>query len=298
MTITYQIQKVDFFVDQIEDKGQIDLEDAISVFQNFPFEDQLRQASDRELTSCLPSITFVSSLGASLKIFAQDTNGFFLHYDNGIKEADFYLSNDYNRNPEGLNVEEFIEQFFNGNIEQSLKLVDRQEESDNDQLIQSGKKHFVTYSYKQNNFKYYLWTVPFLIFSLIVLAIFHFKNLENEWGVTLLSSVLWLPGTIVHLTYWIKNKNTIVKIDTHQKTIEYEQNGYMIKFNRNEISKCELNISRSLQAPWSSYRYLLIILKDRRKIIITNFIIDPEDVIGLLKLNYRIDRRAVPFLPI
>jgi hypothetical protein len=189
LTITCNIQKVDFFVDQIEDKGLVDLIGAIDAFQNFPFEDQLQQAAQRELTSCFPTISFKSS-----------------------------------------------------------------DDHDN--------------------------------------------NFELGWGIQLLISLFWFPGTLLHLTYWFKNNNATVKVDQKAKIIKYIKDDKEISFNRQEIVNCEINESRNWSAPWSGYRYLLIVLKDHRKVVISNFITEPEKIIDLLKLNFKIDKRTIPFLPI
>ncbi len=299
MTFTYNIQKVDFFVDQFEDKGQINLDGAMEAFQNFPFADQLKQARERELTSCLPTISFKSNDGKILGIWAQDDKGFFLHYDNGTKVSEFYISNDFNKNPEGLAVEEFIGQLFNGTIEHSLKLVDKYAQDNKHETAPIDKKHLLNFSFTDTNkLQHYLWTVPFLILSLLFLNADLEKKLELGWGFHLLLSFFWLPGTIVHLSYWFKNNNANVTVDTHAKTIEYGKDRQKIKFNRNEILNCELNESRAWFAPWSSYRYLWIVLNDSRQIVITNFITEPENIIDLLKLNFKTSIRTIPFLPI
>jgi len=299
MTFTYNIQKVDFFVDQIEDKGQIDLDGAIDAFQNFRFADQLKQADERELTSCLPTISFKSNDGKTLGIWAQDDKGFFLHYDNGSKVSEFFLSNDFEKNPEGLVAEEFIEQFFDGTIEQLLKLEDKLTEGNESEVKPTTSNQLIEFSFANTKkIKYYLWTVPFLIMAVFLFKTDIEKHFELGWGLHIMCSFLWLPGTIVHLSYWLKNHNVTVRVDPQAKTLEYEKDGQVIKINRNEIYNCELNETRSGRAPWNSYRYLWIVLNDRKQIVITNFITEPENIINLLKLNFKTDRRTIPFLPI
>lgn len=300
MTFTYNIKKVDFFSDQVEEMGQVDLGGAIEAFQRFPFDEQLMEARQRELTSCLPTIIFTSNDNISLKVWAQDDKGFCLLYDNRKELVDFYLSNDFEKNPEGFAVEEFIEQFFNGTIEQSLSLSEKGFEQDN--LFKPRKIHSdktVTFSFRNTNMlKPFLWIVPYLTLAIFFFATDLVHKFEFGLSVHFFMGFLWFPGIIVHASYWLKNHNTTVTIDLKAKTIEYQKNSQTIKFSRNDIYNCEVNESRSVWSPWNSYCYLWIVLKDHKQIVITNFITEPETIISLLKLNFKTDRRSIPFLPI
>jgi hypothetical protein len=296
LTITYNIQKVDFFVDQIEEKVQVDLDGAIDAFQNFPFEDQLKQAAQRELTSCLPTISFKNSDGKTLGIWAQDDKGFFLFYDTGKQTSEFFLSNDFNKNPEGLTVEEFIELFFNGTIEQSIKLNDKFVENNdsNDKKTELGS--IVTFSFSDTNkFTPLVWTILYFILALAIFRVDMVNKFEIGWGIHLLMGFFWIPGMILHISYWIKNNSARVTIFPKEKIIEYEKNGQVIKFSRNEINNCEVNEGRRI---WSGYSYLWIVLKDERKIIITSFIAKPELIVDMLNLNFKTRNRVIPFLTI
>lgn len=309
MTFTCDIQKVDFFIDQIEDKGQVNLEQAIEIFQNFPFTAQLKEARERELTSCLPTVSFKGADRKALGIWAEDDKGFSIHYDNGTQVADFYLSNDFEKNPEGLAVEEFIELFFKEKIEDELNLIDKgtdreRVEENNENLLSETRKslkhsNHITFSFNETKkFKFYLWTLLFFALALFLFIADADNNFELGWGLHLLLTFFWLPGTIVHLTYWLKNKGAIVTIDTKAKTLAFEKDGQQIKFNRKNIHHCEINETRSHRAPWNAYRYIWVVLKDKRQVVITNFITDPENILKALKPNYKVNRRTIPFLPI
>lgn len=303
MTYTCSIQKVDFFIDQFEEIGQVNLEQAIDIFQNFPFLDQFREARERDLSSCLPTILFDSPNGEIFKIWAEDDSGFFLHYDNGRQVSDFYLSNDFERNPEGLAVEEFIDLFFNNTIEDELNLVEKVVEEENDELADSfdriSSSNVVTFSFDHNQkFKLYLWTIPWLAIALIFLKFDAGRNFEYGWSLHLFFSIFWLPSSIVHLSYWFKNNGAVVSIDTKSKTLSYKKGGQLIKFNREDIINCEINEARSSKAPWNSYSYIWFVLKDKRQVVISNFITQPENIINEFKPNFKVEKRTIPFLPI
>lgn len=303
MTFTCNIQKVDFFIDQVEERGLVNLDQAINVFQSFPFDDQLKEARERELTSCLPTVTFKSADGKTLSIWAEDDKGFSFYYDNGKQISNFYLSNDFEKNPQGLAAEEFIDLFFNETIEQELDLIDKEEENDEEEIPAIVKKasnsKIVSFSFGDTvKYKLYLWTLPWLALALFIFKVDAEKNFELGWGMHLLFAFFWLPSTIIHLSYWLKNSGAVVSINTKTKTITYEKDGHQIEFTRDDIHLCEINETRSYKAAWNGYRYIWFVLKDKRQVVITNFITEPENIINALKPNYKVDKRTIPFLPI
>lgn len=300
ITFTYNVQKVNFFTDQVEEMGQVDLAGAVKAFHKFPFDDQLKEVRQRELTSSLPTITFKSNNNKKISIWAKDDKGFYLLYDNGKQVADFYLSHDFNKNPKGFVAEEFIELYFRGTIEQYLNLVDKHREDDDfsESVPQHTDKTF-SFSFKDTN------KIKFLAYTLVLLSLVFFfyidrkESFELGWLYPLFLALFFgLPSVFLHISYWLKNYNATVIIDTQDKTIEYKKNGKSIKFNRNDIYNCEINETRSFRVPWNSYNYLWIVLNDRRQVVITNFITEPETIINLLNLNFKTDRRSIPFLPI
>lgn len=297
MKFTCEIQKVDFFIDQTEEKGQVNLDQAIEIFQNFPFDEQLKEARERELTSCLPTVSFKSEDRKTLGIWAEDDKGFFIHYDNGNQFSDFFISNDFEQNPQGLAVEEFIELFFQENIESELCLINKVEETKpKNHAVNS---NLIAFSFSDTKkIKFYLWTFPYLAFALFLFKVDAGNNFVIGWGIHLFFSIFYLPSTLLHLSYWLKNDGAIVTIDTKGKILAYEKNGQEVKFNRNDIYNCVITEPRSYKAPWNSYRYIWFVLKDKRQIVITNFITEPENIISSLKPNFKVERRTIPFLPL
>lgn len=287
MSFTYRIKEIDFFIDQYEDKGIIDLDGAIDVFQKFPFDKQLKERSLREMTSSLPTISFINEANCVLEISAKDDKGFHIDYESSEKISHFFLSNDFYENPQGKSPEEFINLFFDGKIEEEIILRLKGNSS------QDVEECILKYQFMgKAKLGFYFWTLPYLIFSLLILL--------SNYGLSLniVFAFFWLPGTILHISYWLKNKNTIVTIDRKKKNLTYEKMGKEITFNRSEIHYCEINETKSIRAPWNKYRYIWIVLNDKRQVVITNFITEPENIVQDLKLNYSIDKRAVPFLPL
>jgi hypothetical protein len=303
MTFTCDIQKVDFFIDQIEVKGQVNLDQAIDIFQTFPFADQFKELREREITSCFPTISFKSADKKILSIWAEDEARFSFHYENETQISNFYISNDFGKNPEGLSVEEFIELFFNETIEKELDLINKVEQNVRHEINSANKNssgtNIIVFSFRDTlKYKLYLWTLPWLAFALIFFRIDANSNFELGWQMHLAISFLWLPSTILHVTYWLKNKDAEVSINTKSKILTYEKGGQQIEFKRDDIHHCEINETRSYKAPWKYYRYVWFVLKDKRQIVITNFITEPESIVNALLPNYKVEKRSIPFLPI
>ncbi len=291
-TFTYSIKNFESFDDQIEDKRPINLEGAIDTFQSLLSKRLLLQKEEDESYS--PTITFYRLEGISLSIWASSNEGYSLLYENRNKTSEFFISKDFNLNPEGRNVEEFIEQFFNETIEESIELEEHSASYNIENQL-TKQKQIVTFSFHETKkIKHYLWSIPFLLLSLYLLVFHYNKFIELGWGLQLIISIMWLPSTIVYLTYWFKNKNAKVTINKKERTIEYEKDGQLTKFNLDEIYNCEIIEDRS----WTNYRYLHIRLNDHRRVVITNFITEPENIIDLLKLKHTSSVRIFAFLPI
>ncbi|MFA8434274.1 MAG: hypothetical protein ACEPOZ_07135 [Marinifilaceae bacterium] len=290
----YRIQKVDFFSDQYEDKGQISSEEAIEVFQSFPFDQQFAEMRNRKMTSCFPKIIFERECGAFLTIYAENEDGFYFKYENTDSESDFFISNNYNPNSvEGKETPEDIIDFFVSNrLESKLSLRSKKNiEDDNNQTIK--------YKYrKRKEYKHWAWAILFIL-STGTLALFVDEmNMDIALYVYAFFSLYWLPSLVLFFSFYLKNRNATVTIDKVEKTLSYEDSNARITFNRDDIKKCEINRTRAKRKFSNAFKYLWIVLKDNKEVLITNFIAEPENIIEDLNLHYSIDKRVVPFLPI
>jgi hypothetical protein len=301
MEIKCTIQKFDFFEDQFADKGNVDLDTAVQLFQDFEFTEQLKEAKKLETESCLPTIIFESNDGKKLTISAYDENGFSLYYENIKKEAEFFISNNFEENPSGILVEEFIEMFFEQTIEDELVLENKKKivVKEKVEVSKSKNTNSVTYSFNdKGKLRYFLWSSPWVIFSILFVYFNMTSEFKIEWYYLFFLCLFWVPALIVHISYWFKNKNVRVIIDRNEKTLTYEKNGKIIKFNRSDIKLCELNHSSYSRSTMTDYSYLWFILNDKQKIVITNFVTEPENIINALNLKYTSEKRTAPFLPI
>lgn len=289
-------QKPYDFIDEFHDNGFLNLEQAINFFQAYPFEEELRDARNNELTDRFSIIKFQNDSNCALSIWKENSDGTFLYYENGKQFAQFFVSNNFLENKEGVSVQRFIELFFSETIESEIILKEFDDEITLEELAKSDDIHKkeITFSFNDNTQKIgnFYELIPWFIATVFIFVF----NLDNLY-LSLAFSLLWLPSCCLFLTYWRVNKNAVVKIDYSQKTLSYNKDGMRIKFNRNEIDKCFIYEVSSSRSMFSSYSYLHIVLSDRRRIVITNFMTEPRNIVKYLDLNYKVDEVIIPFLP-
>jgi hypothetical protein len=293
MKYQYLIQKADFFIDEFKDNGTVTLEQAINFFRIYPFKEELMKFQEKEIINRFSKILFKTEDDITLSIWIENNNGYILLYENKKQFAEFFISNDFNENKKGLSVEYFLELFFFQKIEEELNLKNKR--------IQLKRNiQPIIFTFKNTNKINNLYrSIPWLILSIIIFIYDYNNNFKIGLYVQLIFCLFWLPSFILYLSYWKKNENATVKIDPLEKTIVYEKGGKSVKFNRNEIVKCFINeeTSTSVRSNTKSYKYIHFILKDKRAVIITNFITEPENIAKPLNLNCTINDRYISFLP-
>lgn len=119
---TCKIQLISFSDDEFEEKGIVDLEKALDIFEIFPWNEQFEDFKNGVDTLGIPSIIFQSSESKQLTIDAQDNTGFNLMYENKItsRYSMFFASNDYLKS--NYKIEDVITMFFKNTLEENFKL--------------------------------------------------------------------------------------------------------------------------------------------------------------------------------
>jgi len=277
-------QKPDDFIDEFHDNGFVNIEQAINFFRAYPFEEELKDSRTNEILNRFSIIKFQNDTNCELSIWKENLDGAFLCYENEKQYAQFFVSNNFLENKEGLSVEYFIKLFFSETIEKEIVLKKQRKSND-------FRKQPIIFSFNDDTkkVKNLYASIPWFIVSIFLFRL--------DLYVSLIFSLLWLPSCYLFITYWIVNKNAVVKIDYSQKTLSYVKGGNKIKFNRNEIDKCFIYEVTSSRSSLVSYSYLHIVLSDRRRIVITNFIAEPRNIVKYLDLNYKVDEVMIPFLP-
>jgi len=296
MKFTWNIQKVNFYTDQVEEKGQIDLSGAIQQFQSFPWEEQLKEVRNREETSTIPTITFVGNNGQKLGIWTTDINLFELYYENDKKSAHLTISNDFNINSKGLSIEDFIELFFNEQFENNVVL----EKNSISKRIKKETQYKCDIQ-KNKNIKYLLFPFVWFILNVVLVSVLYTNNVfQEDKGYTIFIQIIllfsWAPGFYLYITYNRKNKNATLRINTKDKIAIYKDSNQEIKFSRNDVKFCLLSVTKSSNSSWSEFQHIRIDLKNGKSIWITFLLADTEKIIKDLGLHHKKVEYFIPTL--
>ena len=293
MKFSYHIKNADSFSGEVREMGETDLENAITYFQNFPFEEVWKTAKMKADSPERPTITIKSEDGKSLTIWSDGTAGFSFSYFNGKQVGDAFLAADVTKNPKGYSIEMFIEKFFDQTIEPWLNLVDYMEEPDATEMDTLDRnKGIVTFTTKENKGRPYVFWIMFLLLNLVALRMSWVQSKsfsEVDVFVSILLGFFWLPGVYLQVSYWLHDKSSCLIINTKDKTLERLTKMDSVKFNRNEVLRTEIHEGRRPQ-----YSFLKIMLNDGRNIVITSLTVDPGVVPELLGLPFKTIKRFIP----
>jgi hypothetical protein len=299
-TYNWKIQLSEFYSDQFEDKGSIDKEKAIEAFQFFPWDKEVDDYKRGNDNPTAPRVIFNSPDKRVLDISTVNLKGFDIEYTNFLskKYSEFYISNDFDK--KNWTVEELIEFFFDNSLEEHIKLKNISEEKEKSEPITKEKKPSKNIEFnlkpkhlKTLGFSTFMW----LGLSIALLIIDKIKDGHLPMFIHLLLIFSWLPTFILHLTYYLKNNNAKVTIDTKNHVLTYIKGGTEIKFNRDDIFRAQVTIVDSGRVSWTNYSYVWFILKDKRYVTVTCFIGDPYKIVGALNCKFEEQTRMIPLLP-
>ena len=284
MSFTFGYQYVDDNPDIIhKHQGLINLEKAISLFESFPWEEQLEKVEIREqnkLSSIYPRVYFYNNRGEYLSIYTNNLDGFIVNYDNNDAYNETYIPNDVTQKPMDVTVERVIELFFKDTLDELLVLYPKNKVLENQDILkfEFGKS-------KQSLFS------P-LLFLLIPLFIVILENPSSEKTLNFLiySELLLLlflsPLLILNYQYWKNDKKQIVEVDQKNKHIKIVKNNRSILIHRNQVISCDFIHTSPTKRLLREYRYLRI-KTSTDTFIITHLTVDPEIVINALSIHYK-----------
>lgn len=300
----YKTQHSENYIDEFNEKGLIDKERAVLEFQMFPWEKEIDDFRRSSNNPTIPKIVFFSDDKRQLSIEAVNLKGFNITYENTStkKISEFYLSNNFES--KNYTPEEMIDYFYDNTIESHISsknlIVDKLKSVEKE--VKKKSKKEIEYQFKPNHLKIFGFS-PFLfiIFSIFIYVLLAKHNDKDFEYIFYLSILAWFPNCILHASYYIKNLTAKVIIDTNNHNLTYIKGNKSIKFNRDDIFRCQVTISKySYRYPdWNNYAYVWFILKDKKgEVIITCLLCDYQNIIDDLKCKYEIKERFIPLLPI
>jgi hypothetical protein len=116
-----------------------------------------------------------------------------------------------------------------------------------------------------------------------------------EWGLTigfvLFTVALSGPSLLLHLRYWILNRETTLVFQPAENRLEVYEAGQRQAFERRDLTGVERVTCRARRTFWAKYDYLRLHLADGRAIVLTSLLTDLEPLAVFLR-NVPTQRRS------
>ena len=91
------------------------------------------------------------------------------------------------------------------------------------------------------------------------------------------------PALLLHLRYWVLNKETELVFQPAENRLELYEAGQRIAFERRDLAKVERVTCRARRTFWAKYDYLRLHLVDGRSIVLTSMLTDLEPLAVFLR---------------
>ena len=118
---------------------------------------------------------------------------------------------------------------------------------------------------------------------------------QFEWlltiGFVLFTVALSVPALLLHLRYWVLNRETVLVFQPTENRFEVYEAGQRVAFARRDLARVERVTCRARRTFWAKYNYLCLHLADGRVIMLTSLLTDLEPLAVFLR-NLPIERHT------
>lgn len=118
---------------------------------------------------------------------------------------------------------------------------------------------------------------------------------QFEWlltiGFVLFTVALSVPALLLHLRYWVLNRETVLVFQPTENRFEVYEAGQRVAFARRDVARVERVTCRARRTFQAKYNYLCLHLADGRVIMLTSLLTDLEPLAMFLR-NLPIERRT------
>lgn len=118
---------------------------------------------------------------------------------------------------------------------------------------------------------------------------------QFEWlltiGFVLFTVALSVPALLLHLRYWVLNREMVLVFQPTENRFEVYEAGQRVAFARRDLARVERVTCRARRTFWAKYNYLCLHLADGRVIMLTSLLTDLEPLAVFLR-NLPIERRT------
>jgi hypothetical protein len=108
-----------------------------------------------------------------------------------------------------------------------------------------------------------------------------------EWllsgGFVLFTLVLSGPALLLHLRYWLLNRETTLIFQPDENRFEVYEAGQRVPFERRDLASVERVTCSARRTFWNKYDYLQLNLADGRSVALTSLLTDLAPLDGFLR---------------
>jgi hypothetical protein len=148
-----------------------------------------------------------------------------------------------------------------------------------------------------------LLTIFSIIFCLFLInAVPNKLDNQDKWiliAFMIFFLVIYSAPIYLTLTYLFEDFNKTVTLDHSSSTIIIRKGKYEIKIPQNEIvAVYHVLVDKDSKARYSqsSFEYIMLILKERKRFIITNLICEPLDILKFINIAYKTTYYNIPVI--
>lgn len=280
MKVTFGYQYADFDPDKIlKHDGLVDLDKAIHLFHNYPWEKQFEIISkrlDSNISSSYPTIYFYKSETHFLSISASSEQGFLIHYQMDNKFGELFISNDILERPQGISVETIINDFLCDKLQDFLELTDYD-------IKPTETVHFELRYSKVKIYRPLLWTLAPFIYLL-----FDYDPIQIIPVILIMSGIIFIatiPRVHLNYTYWKNDFGQQMTYNPNNRTLMIDQKGKKTEISKTLIKSCDYVHTRPLQRAFKEFSYLRI-KTENDTFIVTHLTTNTEELLNLLSINF------------
>ncbi len=284
MSVTLTIQKGD----TSEDRGIVTREQAIQLFQDYPWQETYDTAM-KEVVPVFPVMVFSSATHGELRV-SGDGSDFQLLLTKDNKEGEEFVSANIGSNSSGTTPEDFIAAFYDGDLHEHLDMQDVARDSSEER-----PEKMLNYSFSRKSRVQFM-TAPALLLLLAGWLVKEFLQGKRPdelflvvYGLMMLACI---PFTVLFFNYYRHDRNRNVTVARDKKEVTIEQNGASVSFNVNDVEACRIFSGKK-----SYFSFILFKLKNGKHYSVTNFTADPSAIAEALRIRTEDVDDLFPWVP-
>lgn len=264
------------FTDSSETREVHDANEAIAFFRSLPWENEFEKAVSGEEQSS-PHIVFEEQKLGAMTIFLISPGDYHIFLSKDGKQGEQYIPSNQELNPTGASTEDYIEDYFSGELESRL-IMDELTENETDRLPSIVKYEFSL----ANNMA---GVIPSVAISAVCsgLTIMFIKSFIREPDLSALFGLPFLIFSILPLllirNHFRHDKDRSIELDKTTQSITITNSKEKISFSKKDIKASRIFSGRT------GFTYILLKLKRGKHYSITSFIASPNEIATTLNIR-------------